>query len=496
MLANELCEISDIFFFKKFINTNFSYVVKMRRLTFIAVLLILSLSVSAVDFTVSLFPSERTIKLNDSAVFELELEHNSPVEEVFEVFSNDVTWDVSAEKALAVPAGSKFKTNLLVRPLNLNPGAYNIPVIFRRSNSNEQEKKLVYIVLESLFPEDATYLPAVRGVATVEPQVDPRKGLTVKLSLENQNRRILDKVDVKVRSNVINKDYSTSLGPLEKKTLTFIAELDSLTPPQKDALQISIMVPEKEKAFQFDLFPVEYEIISYGGVMPKVSVEKSFLKRTENVTLTNEANKPLTHVYRVPAWFGKRWFVSGVPAPEVESGALAWEVPLSAGSSFDIVITYNYRPLFWLLLLVVIVLVAYYYFRSPILVRKSARVVRSSEESISELKVIIELINRGSKVAHHVRVMDLAPRLADVVSESKETILAPSKIVPNEQRGTLLRWDIDMMEPKEHRVLMYKLHTRLGVLGGLSLPVTVVKFAVEGREKESVSNKPEIVFKG
>ncbi|VVB81256.1 Uncharacterised protein [uncultured archaeon] len=468
----------------------------MRRLTFVAVLLMFVLSVSAVDFTVSLFPSERTINLNDTASFELELEHNSPVEEVFEVFLNDVTWDVSTEKTLTVPAQTKFKTNLLVRPLNLNPGAYNIPVIFRRMNSNDQQKKIVYIVLESPFPEDATYLPAVRGVATIEPQIDPRKGLTIKLSLENQNMRILDKVDVKVRSNVINKDYTTSLGPLEKKTLTFIAELDALTPPQKDALQISIIVPETEKAFQFDLFPVEYEIIAYGSIVPDVSSEKSFLKRVEKVTLTNNANKPLTHVYRVPAWFAKRWFVSGVPEPKVELGALTWEVPLSAGGTYDIVITYNYRPLFWLLLLAVIGFVAYYYFRSPVLVRKGVRVVKGSEESVSELKVIIELINRGNKVAHHVRVMDLAPRLADVVAESKETILAPSKVVPNEQRGTLLRWDIELMEPKEHRVLMYKLHTKLGVLGGISLPVAVVKFAVDGQERESVSNKPEIVFKG
>jgi len=151
--------------------------------------------------------------------------------------------------------------------------------------------------------------------------------------------------------------------------------------------------------------------------------------------------------------------------------------------------------LFWLFLIAVIVLAAYFWFRSPIFVKKSVRVVSSGEEGVSQLKVVIELINRGNKMVRQVRVMDLAPRLADVVAESKETILAPSKVIPNEQRGTLLRWDIDMMEPKEHRVLMYKLHTKLGVLGGLTLPVAAVKFVVEGQERETVSNKPEIKFR-
>ena len=402
---------------------------------FVAVLCLMAFSVSAVDFTVSLFPNERTIKSNETAVFELELEHNSPVEEVFEVYSNDVTWDVRPEKILTIPAGEKLKANLLVHPLNLNPGAYNLPIFFKRTGSSDQQKVFVYVAVESPFPEDATYLPAVRGVATVDDEVDPRTGMTIKLSLENQNRRILDKVNVKVRSAVINKDYTTSLGPLEKKTLTFLAELDPFTPPGKDALQISIVVPEKEKAYQFDLFPVSFEVVEYGVVMPSVEAQKSFLKRTETVTLTNQGNKPLTHVYRVPAWFAKQWFISAAPEPRKEAGNLAWEVPLGAGVSAQLMITYNYRPLFWLFLIAAVIVAAYYVFRSPVSVNKRASVVSSHEGGITELKVVIELVNRSSKIARNVRVMDLAPKLADVEKEFKETILAPSKIVPHEHTG-------------------------------------------------------------
>ena len=123
---------------------------------------------------------------------------------------------------------------------------------------------------------------------------------------------------------------------------------------------------------------------------------------------------------------------------------------------------------------------------------KRATVVGSHEEGITELKVVVELVNRSGKLVRHVKVIDLVPHLAEVVREFKETMLAPSKIVPHEQRGTLVRWDIDMMDPKEHRILMYRVRTKLSVLGGMTLPVAAVHFTVEGHAREAVSDKPEI----
>ncbi|HLF54440.1 MAG TPA: hypothetical protein VI612_01850, partial [Candidatus Nanoarchaeia archaeon] len=149
----------------------------------------------------------------------------------------------------------------------------------------------------------------------------------------------------------------------------------------------------------------------------------------------------------------------------------------------------------WLLLLAVIGLVVYFKFRSPIVVRKNATVLSTEEGGISELKVVIEFVNRSNKTVRHLRIMDLVPRLADVIKEFKETILAPSKVVPHSNRGTLVRWDIDFVEPKEHRILTYKVRSQLSILGGLKLPVAAVRFSAEGKEREAVSNQPEIKFR-
>jgi len=464
----------------------------MRKVLWSLVFLAVLVAAQAFEFQVSVFPGERRIKLNETAVFEVELSHDSALEELFEVFSSDVTWDVRSSQALRVPAGEKLRTNVTVRPLNLNPGAYNLPVMFKRAGSSDTQRAIVYIEVESPFSGEANYLPAVRGVASIEREVDPRKGVVLKLSLENQNRRILDKVDVKVRSRIVNKDYTTGLGALEKKTLTFIAEIDPRTEPHADALQISIVVPENEKAYQFDVLPVQYEVVPYGSIVPRVDAQSEFLKTTERVTLVNEANRKLTHVYRVPAWFGKRWFIAANPSAVVESGDLTWEVALEPSQKAELVIVYNYRPIFWVLLIGGVLVAAYYVFRSPVSVQKRVKIVGTHEGGITELKVVVELINRSSKTVRQVKVLDLVPHLASVVEQFKDTVLAPSKITPHEHKGTLVRWDIDFMEAKEHRILVYRIRTKLSVLGGLSLPVTAAHFLYEGHERETVSNKPEV----
>ncbi len=468
-----------------------SVVKKMRPavLTYFLILSLLALSVSAKDFEVSVFPTERTVMLNESALFEIELQ-NHAADGFFEVYSNDVTWDIRTQESLQIGAGKSFKTSLIVTPLNINPGAYNIPINFKRVGSSEVERVLVYVGLLSPFAADASYLPGVRGVATVDRQIDPRESVVIKISLENQNRLDLRKIDVKMRSSVINKDYTTSLGPLEKKTLTFNAEIDPKTSPQKDALQISIIVPEGDKAYQFDLFPLPYEVSSYGGIVSSIETEKYFLKSVDNILLVNEGNRLLNYSYRVPSGL-KTLFLSSIPAYEKVDRDRVWEVMLHPGGQAQLVLVYNYRPVVWVLLVIAVLIASYFGFRSPVSARKSASVVSSQEGGISEVKIVLELINRSNKTVKDVAVIDLVPPLIDVLPEFRET-LAPSKIVPNQEHGTLIKWDIASMDSKEHRIFVYSVRTKLGVFGGMSLPVAAVNFIIDGNERETVSNKAKI----
>ncbi|RMD58218.1 hypothetical protein D6825_01525 [Candidatus Woesearchaeota archaeon] len=451
-------------------------------------LIVLLLATSAFAFEVSVFPSERAVNVDETASFDLEIENTAPNTELFELFSSDVTWDVRTEHPLRVEPLSTLKTNLLIRPLRVNPGIYSVPVHFKRAGTNDVKKVLLQIEVHS--PTLAgEYLPAVRGFVKMPEEVDPRKDVEIKVSLENQNLRNLSEVEVKLRSNLINKDYKTSLGPLEKKTLTFVVKLDKLTPPQEDVLQVSIIVPTPENAYQFDVQPAKFKVLEHGGVVPVVEEKSSFLKRSQDVVLVNEANRKLTHIYKVPAGLFKRLFISGVPDPRVEGSELLWEVDLEPGARTTLRITYNYRPLFYLAALLAIGLFVYFWFRSPLVVKKKARVLRTDEHGITDIKVVIELVNRSNKVLRKVKVLDLLPRLVDILPS--ESLLSPD-VTKHEDKGALLKWKFEVMEPREHRILVYRARARLSVLGGLTLPVAAVHFLVDGQERESASGRVNI----
>ena len=75
------------------------------------------------------------------------------------------------------------------------------------------------------------------------------------------------------------------------------------------------------------------------------------------------------------------------------------------------------------------------------------------------MKVVLEIVNRTRKEVNDVKLMDLVPQLTQIVKESKHSVVAPSKIVSHKQQGTLLHWNFDKFEGKEHRIIAYKLLT-------------------------------------
>ena len=300
-------------------------------------------------------------------------------------------------------------------------------------------------------------------------------------------------VQVKVRSKIINKDYTTSLGPLEKKTVKFKVNLDPLTRPQDDIFYITIIVPEEERAYQFDLFPTPIRVISYGGVDENVTVEKSFLKTITHVKVVNNGNGGHYHTYPFRIGGLKRLFFSSSDEMSLYRGTYEWDIFLEPKQDAELYIIVNYRPIFWAIIIVFAIVFCYYIFRSPVVIKKSARVIRTLEGGISDIKIILEVIHRGYRKVTDFEMIDLVPKIAELIPEQPYTI-EPASITKSEHRGTLIKWKISKMDPKEHRIITYSIRSKLSILGGLKLPVTVAKFKAEYRTKEITSNPVVIKF--
>lgn len=464
----------------------------------LAFIIILSTAAYAAkdSFLAKIEPETAVIKQDQTAEFNLTITHTSDELQTFEIYSENVVWDVRVQDALLLEPSKLLSTKLFLRPLSVTPGLYWVPLTVKMTGSSQKEEKHILLEIQSLIPPEQSYLPAVRGEAYMDDEIDPRDELKIRINLQNQNKRNLENVDIKIRSKTINKDYTASLEPLEKKELKFFVKLPPLTPPQKDLLKISIIVPEKDKAFRFDIDPLQFEILDYSDFREETKTEEGFLKTTHIITLTNNGNNKHIDQYKVKSTTFKNIFLTSVPKAEKAKGQLFWSIALQPGESEMIMYTFNFQPLLIAAIAILILILSYIIFRNPVILRKTATIITTKEGGISELKVIIEIINRSRKPIKNIKLIDTVPRIANLTQEFDAGTLKPDKAVQHEKKGTLVKWSIEHIDPKEERVISYKIKSKLSILGGVTLPSAAVKFEAGKMHRTANSNTPVIGFLG
>ena len=469
---------------------------KKAVLLIVLIILLASTVYAAESFIAKIEPQQVAIKQDQTAEFDLSITHTSDEIKTFEIYSENVIWDVRVEDSMRIEPSEYFSTKLFVRPLNVNPGAYWVPLTVKMVGSNLKEEHNILLEIESLIPPEQSYLPAIRGEVYMQDDIDPRDELKIRVKLENQNRRNLENVRVKIRSNTINKDYDVSLGPLEEKELKFFVKLSQYTPPQKDVMKVSIIVPEHDQGFRFDLDPMPLEILDFRDFKEETKEEKGFLKTTYLITLKNDGNEPHQDQYVIKSAFFRNIFVTSTPRAEKIKGDLVWDLDIKPSDNELIMYTVNYQPILIVIILLILVSVAYIIFRSPAILKKTATVVATKEGGISELKIIIEIVNRSKKPIKHIKLIDTVPRIANLTKDYDIGTLKPDHIVRHDRKGTLIKWNIDAIDPGEERVISYKIKSKLSILGGVTLPSAVIKFDAGKRHRTANSNKAVLGFVG
>ena len=473
-----------------------------KLLMFLLVASLLAAAVSAAEFEVTISPDYKNIKLGETAEYILTVKNNMAETEKFEIYSPDVMWDLTtypvSDRLMSVDPGVTKSTSIRLTPLYVHPGRYGVNINVRVSGKNMLTRTFAMVGVNDPNPPPGEYLPAIRSSVEMVDVVDPRENITIKIKLENQNRRELEDMDIRIRSNAINTDYRTNLGALEKKELTITTRVDPLTEPQDDLLKVLIFMTAGPKTYQYETTPFEFQIIHYGGLVESVDEVGKLFKTTRTITLTNEGNGDVIDVYKMEkGFFGKIFFSS---EPEFknykEDGVkyVGWPVNLAPYEKTTITVVESYRVPFGILAAIIIIIILYFLIRSPILVHKSAVVLATKEGGISELKILIVVKNRTGKELKNVSIIDKVPHIADVLREFEMGTLHPVNILKHEKKGTLIKWELKDLDTFEERVLAYKIKSRLSVLGEFKLPVVVVKFETKSGQKRSThSNMVSIV---
>ncbi|MAF34874.1 hypothetical protein CMO91_03440 [Candidatus Woesearchaeota archaeon] len=461
----------------------------MKRV-WILMALLLALPVAAQEaFTFNIAPQEAVIKTDETAELKLRITHQGDQSEPFDLFSSDVQWDIRTAQALIVPP-TGLNTTVTLRPLFDKSGVYGITLTLRRLKTGEVKKHTITVELQSVGDPVQTYLPSIKAKTSFERGVNPANPAQVTVEVESRNNVPIPQLVIKARSHTINADHTTTLEPGEKKTITFNVKLDPKTAPQDDILRTTVVaVDNSGKSYSFETNPIEFSVVPYGSVEPMIKIEKSFMKTYKTITLSNRGNVGRVEDYEYKVGFFESFFTKSQPKGVRELGSIRFDVPLEVGESKQIVVVTNYWSIFVLIVILLLGSVGYFAFRSPIVITKTARVVSTKEGGISELKILLSAYNRGKKPIKHIRLIDLVPKIAEYLTRSDPGSIEPYSVVKHEQKGAIIKWKVNQLEPGEERIIVYRIKAKFAIIGGVRLPIASSRFEhLPGHERTTNSN--------
>jgi len=393
-----------------------------------------------------------------------------------------------------VGAGSSYTTKAFFRPdKEIGKGYKVIEMTIKSESTGEKLEFAVPVYMISLDAAQKQYLPNVKVDVDFPEKIDPRDELNLKVTLRNLNIKNISSLEVYVESDSINEYQLTSLEPEQERVINFPIQLDPLHPPEKDILKVKAIT----EPYEFTASRQEFEIIDYTSVFDKQEeLTTSLFKKTKTIVYKNIGNVDKSQTVRVvaPIWKVFLFSVSPKDYSVVKEEGIryySWDLKLNPDEEQQIIVVTNYRVIFYFFLLIIIGFISYNMFRSPVQITKLAKNIELHKGVISEVKVMLNIKNISNKQLGNIKILDKIPNMANITQDFDIGTVKPSKIMKHESQGyTVVRWDLDELDPNEDRLITYRMKSRLSIFGNFDLPRAKVKYKTSAGKKRVVrSNK-------
>ena len=455
-------------------------------------LLLLSTIALAADYDISITPVRDKITLEQQAQFLITIRSNSTKIEKFSIYTPEVEWIIPPDTIKVYPGQSEsFK--LTIDPTRyILPGTYGVKVNFRREDPEELVEKTLLVNVQPESEIVSTYKPSVKTDVDMPISITPDKKLVLRVNVENQNILNLTDLAIKIDSDldVLNTQRDIQLAPLEEKIIEFTYELNKLQVPGEIRVNFDLL---KQNRTVETISTRMLTVLEVKPPFKKQEEEKlGFLKLTKELTYISESNVPDMQRISIPVGFIERLFTSAIPQESYVKidgqRHISWDIELEPGESKTIFVTVNYRSLFYVLFLAVLITVLYFLYKSPVSIKKEVSDVSMKEGGISQIRIMLEVVNSSKKSVSNVIITDYISNIADVEQGHIEGTLKPSKVLFHKDRGTILKWELPELAPGEDRLVSYTIKSKLSIIGSFRLPRAKVAFKHKKKGYISYSN--------
>jgi|GEM_PF-1706304 len=305
-------------------------------------------------------------------------------------------------------------------------------------------------------------------------------------------------------------DFSVNvrnLGLSDAKRIKVLVELSGESAPEKQRLEIPFIEAERGASatgkFELDRFKARGNYVITGSIVDDIG--DVLLTKTKEVRIEEKSEVKKDTVVKSDT-FSKEVILSAVNTGNknevaiLESSGMSylalysfekqpdliesngvektfkWSCDLAPAESCSV----SYRVEYWLLLVTVlaalgVVYVVYSIVEQPEIKKKLIKVHER------EHTVHITIKNRSRKALQEVHVVDIVPDIVSVVPNSFSPSIKP--IAKGKRGGTEIVWTFAKLEPREERILTYKIRPLVMLMGNVRLPKARI-YAVDSLGKK------------
>ncbi len=470
------------------------------KLISLLVLFLMSLHLAYAELEVDLQIHDNSVPHNHEANFTLLVENKGEeAHRLHYTFPDKSSWSTITTPIITkrtVEAGDTLETYVRITPVDprLTPGRYNMPYRVESTKTGE--------VIEGVFPiflssgsMRAEYVPVVNVDIELPQEMKPTDEGELSIFLSNQNHLNISEYVLNVKSKENpdnNKEFRVPLGPNENKEVSLVLNYPDSMSPRKDLIRIEKSIPARNRTYS--AIERELQILGYVDVNIESDTKKAFLRERETISISNQGNIKTTEELTRPSSLFASFFTSAEPDYDLKRidghRYIVWDIQLEPGETKSVEFTLNYRPLFIIILLVIVGLVFYYLERSPVTIKKEIKKIPGREGETSRIKVLLHVKNRTSIPQENIKVIDTVSKIAQMETEYAVGTMHPSKVMNHQKKGTIVKWDIPVLEAFEERIITYQMFSKIEIIGPMKLAKAIVKFKNRrGKTSRTYSNQ-------
>jgi len=280
------------------------------------------------------------------------------------------------------------------------------------------------------------------------------------------------------------KPYSVNLKPHESKNIS----VRMAPPPETNSgvysLYFKFLIGNSSEEYYtwinvevLESSPVvELKISIIEDVEIQEKLSEGFLTKEYSVNIINKGNVEAVDTWETTVSTLDSFLLKSLPeyVSMVDSGedkVITWEYTLAEGESQEFKYTVSYVPmvLAFVLLIIALMMLGFYYMSRYRLIKS---VVLSKQGDDSYVKIKLSVKNKTNQPQKNIIVEDYV-NVPFGLSREFGTI-KPDAIRKQKDR-LVLTWKFDELEPREERLISYKMKAKLEVIGKVTIPPAHLK---------------------